>query len=504
MLTAAVLVGAASGAAQVMGGNAYETMAPIELERQCAAKDANACGFLGERLFEGRGVARDSRRAVGLLADACDAGSPQHCYRLGDAYRLGEGVGANQKRATALYSRACERGHSPACTQTSAAAPARADAASLAVAAGADVPPAYRAGVAYERGEGAPADKARAVAYYAEACDGGYMAACFATARLFERGEGVPRNDARASALFAKACDGGDADACFHLGVKFASGEGVGANSPRAAQLLARACANGQKAACGPVADVAARARPARATGGLGREYGDAPEGFADAGFTAAQKAPLVQSAWKYFEDYRASLELSPPPVKRREGLPVYRSVANSRTTLVELQYFTGSGTSAARSYRQAIRFVDGRPVCLFTSELGRSGDCIIPDPPLVVQMAELKRKYGRGVGTMSALLPCIRVDTVRIPGTSYRPIIGNEPNTAPIYGAWRTTPDTFSSTEVFICPSRTVSVQCLKGGYDFSLEQERTITSFGWSSARAQIDYFDGKISAGECVRTR
>lgn len=69
--------------------------------------------------MDGRGVARNFKRAVELYQKAADQGDPRGQTDLGVMYENREGVALDHKRAVVLYERATEQGD--ACARTNLA-----------------------------------------------------------------------------------------------------------------------------------------------------------------------------------------------------------------------------------------------------------------------------------------------------------------------------------------------------------------------------------------------
>jgi len=73
------------------------------------------CRNLGVMYDNGRGVAKDEKRAVGLFQMACDGGEMRGCTYLGNIYYDREGVAKDEKRAVDLYQKACNGGDEAGC-----------------------------------------------------------------------------------------------------------------------------------------------------------------------------------------------------------------------------------------------------------------------------------------------------------------------------------------------------------------------------------------------------
>jgi TPR repeat protein len=94
---------------------------PSKLEEACTAGDVRSCNKLGDLYADGRGVAKDERRAATLYEKACTVGLAEGCYNLGTLYTAGLGVTKDEGRAASLYEMACKGGDPLACYKRAAA-----------------------------------------------------------------------------------------------------------------------------------------------------------------------------------------------------------------------------------------------------------------------------------------------------------------------------------------------------------------------------------------------
>jgi hypothetical protein len=85
----------------------------------------------------------------------------------------------------------------------------------------------YNLAVAYDRGEGLPADDKEAVTWYRRAAEQGDPHAQYNLAVMYDEGEGVRQDDREAVKWYRKAAEQGDAAAQHNLGLMYAKGEGV-------------------------------------------------------------------------------------------------------------------------------------------------------------------------------------------------------------------------------------------------------------------------------------
>ncbi len=164
--------------------------------------------LLVNRSPSARGRARAMGEAAELRFDqsACNLGSATGCNNLAFSYDLGRGVPKDSARAIPLYERACNAGNMSACNNL---------------------------GVSYDDGDGVSRDPARAAIYYQKACNGGHAGACTNLGVAYRDGAGVPVDGPRAASLFATACERGDDDGCAAKdALKHAPGSGSGPVAP--------------------------------------------------------------------------------------------------------------------------------------------------------------------------------------------------------------------------------------------------------------------------------
>jgi hypothetical protein len=133
---------------------------------------------------------QDFSTAENLWQQACDAGEPKGCFGVGVMYEDGKGVAKNVKRAVELYRRACDQKYALGC---------------------------YNLGLMYGNGRGVPKDLKRAAELYGRACDGGHAAACNNLGIQYANGQGVPHDDQKAAELYKRSCNAGDAAGCKNL-----------------------------------------------------------------------------------------------------------------------------------------------------------------------------------------------------------------------------------------------------------------------------------------------
>jgi TPR repeat protein len=249
------------------------------LSDACALDDAGACSYAGRMWLDGRGVARDPDRGLGMLARACEggvgmackvavrwlsdeghaesvkdgpalrlrldaestclAGSAEDCTVLGIAYSTGHDPYPRDLARSALeYQRGCNLGSGLGCSNL---------------------------GDAYEYGHAVPRDLARAATLYERACHIGTPVGCANLGHLAQHGEGVARDVARARVLYRDACLQGDPYGCLHSQLMAAEDAGAPRDPQRSLDYWRRGC----------------DARDGRACAFVGLIFEDGPDGYA-------------------------------------------------------------------------------------------------------------------------------------------------------------------------------------------------------------------------------
>lgn len=157
----------------------------VELYRfACEEGHAPGCRGLAQLYDEGRGVEKDSHRAMTLWEDACAQGDAPSCTIL--AHLLMK-QGSVDTRVLTLLAMGCHRGDAAACSE-------------------------YAANISAQPS----AQKSTVVAYLERACSGGVSSACRALIAS-ERSEKA-LSPARERELLNRACEAKDAEACTLLG----------------------------------------------------------------------------------------------------------------------------------------------------------------------------------------------------------------------------------------------------------------------------------------------
>ncbi|SPF33019.1 Sel1 domain protein repeat-containing protein [Candidatus Sulfopaludibacter sp. SbA4] len=92
-----------------------ESLGPDVFLPACSRGDGESCFILASLHYAGRGVPKDTARAVALFRQACDGGFPRGCGGLAECYRAGQGTEANPARAIENFEKACHEGIAASC-----------------------------------------------------------------------------------------------------------------------------------------------------------------------------------------------------------------------------------------------------------------------------------------------------------------------------------------------------------------------------------------------------
>ncbi|WP_347302811.1 tetratricopeptide repeat protein [Croceibacterium sp. TMG7-5b_MA50] len=171
-----------------------------------------AAQVLGDMCFAGEGGQRDARRAVRFYRRAAEFGLPGAQFALGQILEFGDDrVEADLPEALRWYREAARAKHPGA---------------------------QFALAVAYDRGNGVPADRTLATGFYKQAAIQGHAGAMAALGTSFYTGDGVTQDHAAARQWFAQAAERGDADGMVNLAVMAARGEGGDPDRVAAWRLL--------------------------------------------------------------------------------------------------------------------------------------------------------------------------------------------------------------------------------------------------------------------------
>ncbi len=239
------------------------------LDRECAAKNVEACLRLGRLYWEGRptgwvdekagkkafesAIAADSQQALSLSQRACSRGDARSCFEIESLWRDADGTAA--LRAPAVYDTACAGGYAVACYQLAMQKASRESGGFRQPRVGKLLDAACQKGHPEaccqlgenERillpGDGAQKpDHGKANESFQRGCEGGSARACYFLAVAYDRGEGVAADRARARGLYERACAGASADACLQLGRAYDTAEGAAADGAKATAFFEKAC----------------------------------------------------------------------------------------------------------------------------------------------------------------------------------------------------------------------------------------------------------------------
>jgi TPR repeat protein len=183
-------------------------MARKMFERAFRVGHVPAAAILGEIYYFGADTPRDTAKAFEWYKKGATLGHAPAQYALGEMYLNGEAPGGtNVRLGLAWHNEAAKVGY----------------AGSLFVMA-----------VAYEKGEGVPADPQRALGLYKLAALAGNAPASNAIGAYFYEGRMVSKDQVTARKWFAQAAANGDSDAMYNLGAMMMKGEGGAADPTRA------------------------------------------------------------------------------------------------------------------------------------------------------------------------------------------------------------------------------------------------------------------------------
>jgi localization factor PodJL len=160
---------------------------PIAL-REAAAKGENKALFeIASRYADGRGVAKDAKKAFEWFQKAADAGFAPAQFRVGSYYEKGIGVDQRSpQKAKEFYQLAAEQGNASAM---------------------------HNLAVLYAMGATGPTDNDSAAKWFVKAAEFGVRDSQFNLGILAAKGLGVPRNLEESYKWFALAAKSGDKDA---------------------------------------------------------------------------------------------------------------------------------------------------------------------------------------------------------------------------------------------------------------------------------------------------
>jgi len=86
-------------------------------QKDCGSGDGRACTMVGVSAGEGKGSARDEKRAVEFYQRGCDLRDGLGCKYLAEAYEQGTGITRDRIQALAVRNKACAIGYTPACAR---------------------------------------------------------------------------------------------------------------------------------------------------------------------------------------------------------------------------------------------------------------------------------------------------------------------------------------------------------------------------------------------------
>ena len=175
-------------------------------DRQCEAKNYDACGIVGG-LYAEQKQYNQAKKYYEIVCDSANGKDTfqveniygiavelsilklvqTSCSDLGSLYYNGYGVRQSYEKAFQYLKKACDLGYGDGCAGV---------------------------GFAYYNGKGVKKDLESAIKFLAKSCDLGSGAGCGSLGIFYEGGEGVTRNLSKAKEFFGKACDLGEQKGC--------------------------------------------------------------------------------------------------------------------------------------------------------------------------------------------------------------------------------------------------------------------------------------------------
>lgn len=160
---------------------------------------------------QGKGVEKDSQRALQYFQSAVKQNLPAAQYYLGVKYYAGLGVDKNVKKARQLLTQAAQQDHLQA---------------------------QFQLGLLYDNGEAGIQDPQLATDWFSKAAENGYGPAQHSLASHYITGRGVTLNLEKGGFWLQKAAEQNDADAMRDLGFLYFKGMGVKQDFKQAHDLL--------------------------------------------------------------------------------------------------------------------------------------------------------------------------------------------------------------------------------------------------------------------------
>lgn len=198
-------------------------------KQACDQKETFGCMHYALFLDKARGgLKEDPQKAAATMRAACDEGNPTGCTNYGVFLQNGRGVEKDSARALKLFKVGCDAGLGNGC---------------------------FSAALLTSRGDAGPADPAAGAKLYERACQGGEWRSCSNLGVMYQTGApGVNKDPVRAMRLYRRACESDSpraaAAGCTNVGELYRDGLGVAKDRAKAAEFYRRGCKGGQKEAC--------------------------------------------------------------------------------------------------------------------------------------------------------------------------------------------------------------------------------------------------------------
>ncbi len=167
----------------------------------------------------GRGIAKDARKAADWYRKAAELGEPLGMRNLGIALTHGQGMAKDAAEALRWFRRGADLG---------------------------DVRCLAYVALAYELGRGMPADLKEAARLYRQAADRGDALALCNLGAMYVSGRGVPKDDAEAFQLFRKGAEQSDPGSMSNFGWMYQQGLGARTDDTQAVYWFKKAAEMGE------------------------------------------------------------------------------------------------------------------------------------------------------------------------------------------------------------------------------------------------------------------
>jgi TPR repeat protein len=229
------------------------------LDAVCRLGEGNACNWLGVIYGDGRGVPRDTGRAVALLEQGCRQDAGTACANLA-FYKK-----PDKAEELALFQKSCALDSPFGCAWWGVRLldgdkPEDQPLGFAKLQAGCDGFVGFacaRIGSHYREGIGLKQDDTKGADFYERSCMLGSGQGCVALADSFLSGKGRPNDERQAFGLLRKGCKIDKAEGCYALGYAYLNGTGTAKDEAAARAQFEMACEAEHAEACRALAEMA-------------------------------------------------------------------------------------------------------------------------------------------------------------------------------------------------------------------------------------------------------